>query len=96
MLQILVLPVSADFTLVPMDEEEAAEREMRGRRIHASRDTLAADSTYREPTLFSTAHTATFFAPRRRKQKDNSITEARTRLARVRTRSLLDSYLEDH
>ena len=43
MLQILVLPVSADFTLVPMDEEEVAEREMRGRRIHASRDTLAAD-----------------------------------------------------
>ena len=32
----------ADFELVPMDEEEAAEREMRGRRIHASRATLAA------------------------------------------------------
>jgi hypothetical protein len=27
--------------LVPMDEEEAAEREMRGRRIHASRPHLA-------------------------------------------------------
>jgi hypothetical protein len=54
MLQILVLPVSADFTLVPMDEEEAAEREMRGRRIHASRDTLAADSTWlsRTDTVF--------------------------------------------
>ena len=35
MLQILILPVTADFTLVAMDEEEAAEREMRGRRIHA-------------------------------------------------------------
>ena len=46
MLQILILPVTADFTLVPMDDEEAAEREMRGRRIHASRDTLAADSTW--------------------------------------------------
>jgi hypothetical protein len=54
MLQILVLPVSADFTLVPMDEEEAAEREMRGRRIHSSRDTLAADSTWlsRTDTVF--------------------------------------------
>jgi len=46
MLQILILPVTADFTLLPMDEEEAAEREIRGRRIHTSRDTLAADSTW--------------------------------------------------
>jgi hypothetical protein len=33
MLQILIVPVTSDFTLVPMDEEEAAEREMRERRI---------------------------------------------------------------
>ena len=33
MLQILVLPVTSDFALIPMEEEEAAEREMRGRRI---------------------------------------------------------------
>jgi hypothetical protein len=46
MLQLLVLPVTADFNLVAMDEEEAAEREMRGRRIHTSRPTLAADSTW--------------------------------------------------
>jgi hypothetical protein len=46
MLQILVLPVQADFDLVEMDEEEAAEREMRGRRIHASRPTLAAETTW--------------------------------------------------
>jgi hypothetical protein len=46
MLQIIVLPVTADFALVPMNEEEAAEREMRGRRIHASRPTLAVDSTW--------------------------------------------------
>jgi hypothetical protein len=54
MLQILVLPVTADFMLRPMDEEEAAEREMRGRRIHASRDTLAVDSTWlsRTDTVF--------------------------------------------
>ena len=30
MLQILILPATSDFTLVPMDDEEAAEREMRG------------------------------------------------------------------
>jgi hypothetical protein len=46
MLQILVVPVQADFDLVQMDEEEAAEREMRGRRIHASRPTLAAETTW--------------------------------------------------
>jgi hypothetical protein len=50
MLQILVLPVTADFTLVAMDEEEAAEREMRGRRIHSSRETLGADSTWTSDT----------------------------------------------
>jgi hypothetical protein len=50
MLQILILPVTADFILAPMDEEEAAEREMRGRRIHASRETLAGDSTWLSST----------------------------------------------
>ena len=50
MLQILILPVRADFVLVPMDDEEAAEREMRGRRIHASRDTLAVNSTWLSST----------------------------------------------
>ena len=50
MLQILVLPVTADYTLVEMDEEEAAEREMRGRRIHSSRPRLAADSTWTSKT----------------------------------------------
>jgi hypothetical protein len=50
MLQILVLPVTCDINLVPMDEEEAAEREMRGRRIHATRPTLAADSNWTSDT----------------------------------------------
>ena len=45
MMQFLILPVTADFMLAPMDAEEAAARELRGRRIHASRPTLAADST---------------------------------------------------
>jgi len=50
MLQILVLPVSCDFALSPMNDEEAAEREMRGRKIHASRPTLGADSTWTSDT----------------------------------------------
>jgi hypothetical protein len=45
-----VLPVSCDINLVPMNEEEGAEREMRGRRIHSSRPTLAADSTWTSST----------------------------------------------
>ena len=50
MLQILVLPITADFTLTEMDDEEAAEREMRGRRIHRSRPSLAADTTWTSKT----------------------------------------------
>jgi hypothetical protein len=50
MLQILVLPIKADFTLTEMDDEEAAEREMRGRRIHRSRPSLAADTTWTSKT----------------------------------------------
>jgi hypothetical protein len=54
MLQILILPLAADFNLVAMDEEESAEREMRGRRIHGSRPALAADTTWtsRSDTVF--------------------------------------------
>ena len=53
MLQILILPLIADFNLAAMDEE-AAEREMRGRRIHGSRPMLAADTTWtsRSDTVF--------------------------------------------
>jgi hypothetical protein len=50
MMQILILPVVSEFKLVPMDEEESAEREMRARRIHASRPTLAADTTWTSDT----------------------------------------------
>jgi hypothetical protein len=50
MLQILVLPITAEFTLAAMDEEESAEREMRGRRIHASRDTLGSESVWTSDT----------------------------------------------
>ena len=50
MLQIIIVPVTADFVLTPMDQEEGAEREMRGRRIHASRPTLARDTTWTSST----------------------------------------------
>ena len=49
-MQILFVPGEVHFELVPMDEEEAAERELRGRRIHASRDTLGKDSTWTSST----------------------------------------------
>jgi hypothetical protein len=49
-MQIVFLPAEAHFELVPMDEEEEAEREMRGRRIHASRDTLGKDSNWTSST----------------------------------------------
>jgi hypothetical protein len=49
-MQILILPADPQFELVEMDEEEAAEREMRGRRIHASRATLGKDSTWTSST----------------------------------------------
>jgi hypothetical protein len=44
--QMLVVPADPEFELVVMDENEAAEREMRGRRIHASRATLGAETTW--------------------------------------------------
>jgi hypothetical protein len=49
-MQMLVLPAEPQFELVEMDFEEAAEREMRGRRIHASRDTLGKDTTWTSST----------------------------------------------
>ena len=48
--QILVLPEDADFELEPMSEEEAAERELQSRRIHASRATLSADTRWTSAT----------------------------------------------
>jgi hypothetical protein len=54
MLQVLVVPAEPDFEIVAMSEEEAAERELQGRRIHASRETLSSDSHW-------TSSTATVF-----------------------------------
>ena len=73
MLRILVLPVTADFTLVSMDEDEAAEREMRGLRIHGSRPTLAADTTWGSSTVRSmTALIAISSARRKREPETDS------------------------
>jgi hypothetical protein len=48
--QILILREEADFELVPMSEEEAAERELQSRRIYESRKILSADTTWRSAT----------------------------------------------
>ncbi len=44
--QVLVIPAQADFELVEMPEEEAAEREVQARRIHKSREVLSADTQW--------------------------------------------------
>ncbi|WP_246206902.1 hypothetical protein [Methylocystis heyeri] len=46
MAQIVAIPEESEFELVPMSEEEAAERELQSRRIYESRATLGADSTW--------------------------------------------------
>lgn len=49
-MQMIFVPAEAPFELVPMDDEEAAEREMRDRRIYASRETLAKETTWTSST----------------------------------------------
>jgi hypothetical protein len=44
------VPAEPDFELVEMNVEEAAEREMRGRRIHASRETLSKETEWTSST----------------------------------------------
>jgi hypothetical protein len=48
--QVLVIPADSAFEIVAMSEEEAAEREVQGRRIHASRETLSADTHWLSAT----------------------------------------------
>ena len=48
--QMLVVPEEAPFDLVPMPEEEAAERELQSRRIDQSRGTLSAGTEWRSAT----------------------------------------------
>jgi hypothetical protein len=44
--QFVVVPENADFELADMTEEESADRELRSRRIHAARQTLAAETQW--------------------------------------------------
>ena len=48
--QILVVPEEAELDLVPMPEDEAAERELQSRRIYGSRSTLSADTEWTSAT----------------------------------------------
>ncbi|HLW89822.1 MAG TPA: hypothetical protein VKS78_00785, partial [Roseiarcus sp.] len=48
--QIIVVPEQAEFDLVPMSDEEAAERELQARRIHESRPRLSGDTTWKSKT----------------------------------------------
>lgn len=49
-LQAIIIPAEPDLELEPMGEEEAAERELQSRRIHESRDTLAASTRWLSST----------------------------------------------
>ena len=44
--QIVIVPEEANYELVEMTEEESADRELRSRRIHAARQTLAAQTQW--------------------------------------------------
>ena len=48
--QILIVPEEATFDLVPMSDEEAAERELQARRIFQSRSTLSAETEWTSAT----------------------------------------------
>jgi hypothetical protein len=50
MMQFILIPAEPQFELEQMTAEEATEREARSRRIHASRGTLGADSTWTSST----------------------------------------------
>jgi hypothetical protein len=45
-----MVPAEPDFELIEMSQEEAAERELQSRRVHASRETLGADSQWLSTT----------------------------------------------
>jgi len=48
--QILIVPEEATFDLVPMSDDEAAERELQSRRIYQSRATLSAETQWKSAT----------------------------------------------
>ena len=72
-IQMLFVPAEPQFDLLEMTEEEAAEREMRARRIHASRETLSKDTwwTSSTDTVFDGTYRHIFRAA---KAKSRSVT----------------------
>lgn len=71
-MQFLLLPADCNFDLGEMDEEEAAERELRSRRIHATRETLGKDSTWTSSTdtVFDGTYRRILGAARARARRD--------------------------
>jgi len=49
-LMVTIVPADDKLDLVPMPEDEAAERELQSRRIYAARKTLSADSEWLSAT----------------------------------------------
>ncbi len=69
--QVIVIPEEAQFEVAPMDSEEAAEREMQARRIHASRDRLSEGSRWlsRTDTVFDGTYRFMLRAAKAQSQK---------------------------
>ena len=67
-MQITFIPAEPDFELSPMAEEEAAERELRDRRIYASRESLGQPSRWTSSTrtVFDGTYRNIFRAARQR------------------------------
>ena len=73
-MQMIFVPVEPAFELVPMTEAEAAERELRDRRIYDSRETLAKDSTWTSSThtVFDGTYRNIFRAARAKAKSDEA------------------------
>ena len=73
-MQMIFVPTEAEFELPPMDEEEAAERELRDRRIFASRETLAKDTRWLSSTdtVFDGTYRNMLRAARAKAKEDRS------------------------
>ncbi len=67
-ISLIVLPEDPDLKLEPMDEAESAERELRARRIAASRDALAGNThwTSSTRTVFDGTYRRMFAAAKQR------------------------------
>jgi hypothetical protein len=73
--QIIVIPEEAPFDLVEMTEEEAAERELQGRRIHASRETLSSETEWfsKTNTVFDGTYRHILRAAKEKARKEKAL-----------------------